>query len=65
MRRQRLHGRDDVLFRIGLQQVSERAGFEHAPDQHLLIVHREDENLYARLAFSDLSRRLDSVDERE
>jgi hypothetical protein len=63
--RQCLDRRDDGSFRVRLQQISEGPGLEHAPDQNLLVVHRENEDFSMRLSLSDLPRRLDSIQERE
>jgi hypothetical protein len=52
-----------IYLRVRLEQVSQRAGLEHAPDQDLLVVHGEDQDLGVRLAFSNLPSRLDSIQE--
>jgi hypothetical protein len=61
MLREGFHGRDDILFRIRLHQIAERPGLERAPDQNLLIVHREYENFGARFSFPDLAGRFDPI----
>src|SRR5262249_3213846 len=62
---QRLHGRDDVFLSVCLQEISQRAGFEHAPDQDLLFVHRKYENFGAWFSLANLPGCLDSAQEGE
>ena len=62
---QRLHGGDQVVVGVGLEQVAPRARRQDVLHDGLAVVHGEDQNLGARRARPDRPRRLDAVLDRQ
>ena len=57
-----LDGLDQVMVCIGLQEITTRTGFEELIDQHLGVMHREDENFSGCKTTVELARHFDAID---